>query len=296
MEENKVYRSVWKNLTAIILCVLCGMQAVAQNEPENIYTFDDKGEIVVNEKFIDTHAERNDSEVKPYTLIGLTTFEANSKKYELKVLNYKGWEDDGGDFRIIRLYHKGEQILEFIDEEAWIGNPLIKDEKTWIGGPSRDLYSGGAHFSEFEDSISKYATYTGHCLIYPLENKCTALLFNGFSWSSQVPLLTIILIKADEAKVVFNQSWGIEIFKADDKGFDLTLMANYPEYVDEDNIPDIWYPDFHRLYTTPDGSMKLEKSDLDWIEYITRKYGKAPEHLAVYAESDERSVPLDGEQ
>ena len=72
--------------------------------------------------------------------------------------------------------------------------------------------------------------------------------------------------------------------------------TNYPEYVDEDNIPDIWYPDFHRLYTTPDGSMKFEKSDLDWIEYITRKYGKAPEHLAVYAESDERSVPLDGEQ
>ena len=104
MEEIKVYRSVWKNLTAIMLCVLCGIQAVAQNEPENIYTFDDKGEIVVNEKFIDTHVERNDSEVKPYTLIGQTTFEANSKRYELQVLNYKGWEDDGGDFRIIRLY------------------------------------------------------------------------------------------------------------------------------------------------------------------------------------------------
>ena len=71
------------------------MQAVAQSEPKDIYTFDDKGEMVVNEKFIDTHVERDDSEVKPYTLIGLTTFEANSKKYELQVLNYKGWENDG---------------------------------------------------------------------------------------------------------------------------------------------------------------------------------------------------------
>lgn len=267
-------------LTTIILCALCAMQAVAQSEPKDIYTFDDKGEIVVNKKFIDTHVEREDSEVKPYELIGISTFEAHSKKYELQVLDYNGWKDEAGDFRIIRLFHNDKQILEFIDEEAWIGNPLIEDEKTWIGGASRDIYSGGAHFSEFEDSISKYATYTGHYLIYPLENKCTALLFNGFSWSSQVPLLTIILIKGDEAKVVFNQSWGIEIFKADDKGFDLTLMANYPEYVDEDNIPDIWYPDFHRLYTTP-GSMKFEKSDLDWVEYVTEKYGKAPEDSSI---------------
>lgn len=263
-----------KFLLSITLSALCYIQAVAQNLPENIYTFDEKGEIVVNNKFIDTHIERNDSTVKPYTLIGQTTFEANSEKYELHVLNYKGWEEDGGDFRIIRLFHKGNQIFEFIDEESWIGNPLIKDEKTWIGGPLRNINIGGRHFSQFEDSVSRHATYTGHCLIYPLKNESTVLLFDGFSWSSQVPLLTIILIKGNKAEVVFNQSWGIEIFKAKEAGFDLTLIANFPVYEDDDNIPDIWYPNFHRLYTTPDGSMKIEKSDLDWKEYVTKNNPK----------------------
>lgn len=274
-------------LLSVILSALCCIQAMAQNQSESIYTFDEKGEIVANREFIDTHVERNNSEVMPYTLIGITTFEANSEKYELQVLNYKGWEDDGGDFRIIRLFHKGEQILEFIDEEAWIGNPLIKEKKTWIGGPSRDINSGGSHFSEFEESVSNHAKYTGHCLVYPLKDKATALLFNGFSWSSQVPLLTIIVIKDNKAKVVFNQSWGIELFKAEDKGFDLTLMANFPVYVNDDNTPDIWHPNFHRLYTTQDGSMKIEKSDLDWVEYVTKKYGKEPEDLTIYTEPDE---------
>ena len=263
-----------KILLSIALCLLCHMQIMAQHQPENIYTFDNKGGIVANKKFIDTHAERNDSEVKPYTLIGITSFEANSEKYELQVLNYKGWEGDGGDFRIIRLFHKGNQILEFIDEEAWIGNPLVKEGKTWIGGPSRDINMGGSHFSGFEDSVSNHATYTGHCLIYPLKNKSTALLFDGFSWSSQVPLLTIILIKGNKAEVVFNQSWGIEIFKAEKEGFDLTLMADFPVYEDDDNIPDIWHPNFHRLYTTQDGGMKIEKSDLDWKEYVTKNNPK----------------------
>ena len=62
-------------LVTIILYVLCGIYAMAQNKLENIYTFDDKGEIVVNEKFVETYVEKNESEVKPYELIGISTFE-----------------------------------------------------------------------------------------------------------------------------------------------------------------------------------------------------------------------------
>lgn len=239
-----------KILTTIILCALCGIQAVAQNEPENIYTFDDRGEMVINEKFIDTHVERNDSEVKPYELIGISTFEAHSKKYELQVLEYNGWKDEAGDFRIIRLFHNDKLILEFIDEEGWIGNPLIKDEKTWIGGPSRDIDSGYyRHFRKFEYSASKHATYTGHSLIYPLENNITALLFEGFCYGSQPYVFTIIIVKDGKAQVVYNKPCFVAGFEAYEKGFELSLE-------DDCCIP----RNIEKIRTTTNGGMTYEIS------------------------------------
>ena len=41
------------------------MQIMAQSIAENIYTFDNKHEIVTSDKFIDTHTDRNGAEVMP---------------------------------------------------------------------------------------------------------------------------------------------------------------------------------------------------------------------------------------
>ena len=226
-----------------------------------IYSFV-KGKIQRNDtSYVVTHHEWPDEKVKPYSDVATLSIKANSKTYELKLQNYKGWEGgEGGDFRVIKLYHKGNLILEFVDEEAWIGEKV------------RDR-GGVTPFSEFSEEVGKHATYNEYCLIYPLENNATALLFEGYSWSSQVPLLTIIVIKDNKAEVVFNQPWSVEFFSAKPKGFELVLIANFlqwgegPEY-------DIWGSDRHKLYTTPEGTMKFEKlseeEEMCSLDFLTK--------------------------
>lgn len=209
---------------SILLCALCCMQSVAQNEAKMIYTIDDKQEIVTNDKFIDIHVDRNAPDVKPYELIGQTTFKANSREYKLQVLQYKGWQNEGGDFRVIRLYYEGKQILEFIDEDSWIGDPEYADKNIWEPGIIvRSIFKGGRPFSQVLKLIGGNATYTGHCIVYPLENEATALLFEGFCYGNEPPLITIVVIKGDKAKVVFNKSWFVTGLNVHEKNFELYL-------------------------------------------------------------------------
>lgn len=207
--------------------------------------------------YVTTHHECLDEK---HSDVATLSFEANAEKYELRLQNYKDWENDGGDFRIIKLYHKGKQILNFVDEEAWIGKKI--KEKGYA-----------QPFSEFIDEVEKHASYNNFCVIYPLENNATALLFEGFSWSSQVPLLTIIVIKDNKAEVVFNQQWSIEFFKAKPKGFELVLIENFlewgkgPEY-------EIWGANRHKIYTTSEGTMMFEKlseeEEMCSLDFLTK--------------------------
>ena len=230
---------VMKNICMIISALLCSILSFSQNAV-NIYTLSD-GVIDVNTDFQAKSNIGNSTGITPYKEIGTVSFVANSRNYTLSVLNYNGWENDGGDFRVIRLYENNQSILEFIDEEAWIGK---KVEDEYQATP----------FSAYKDDVVKHAVYNDHCIVYPLEDGVTALLFEGFSWSSQVPLLTIVVIKDGNAKVVFNQSWAVEAFNAHPKGFELILIDYFQEEYDNN-----WHPDRHRIYTTSDGTMRFEK-------------------------------------
>ena len=226
----------------VILSLLCCVQAVAQTKAENIYTFDEEGEIVVNEKFVEQNMEFDDQSIKPYEPVGITTFKVHSEKYELHVLNYKGWEDEAGDFRVIRLYHGGKQILEFADDNAWIGDPLFKEGQTWLRDP---IDSSGTPFSQILDLIGEHATYKGHCLVYPLANDVAALLLEGFTYGCGETLTTIIALKDGKAKVVYNKCRFVTGIYANENKFELYLGDDHtaPQYEEV-------------ISTTSDGTME----------------------------------------
>ena len=228
-----------KNIFVLVIVFLYSILSFSQNAV-NIYTLSD-GAIDVNTDFQAKSNIGNSTGITPYQEIGTVSFVANSRNYTLSVLNYNGWENDGGDFRVIRLYENNQSILEFIDEEAWIGK---KVEDEYQATP----------FSAYKDDVVKHAVCNDHCIVYPLKNGVTALLFEGFSWSSQVPLLTIVVIKDGNAKVVFNQSWAVEAFNAHPKEFELILIDYFQEEYDNN-----WHPDRHRIYATSDGTMRFEK-------------------------------------
>lgn len=219
-------------ISFLIMNILCSVCLFAQ---ERVYSFVN-GNIQVNNNFLVSFNMGNYTDITPYTDVATHSFTSFSQNYELKLQNYKGWEEDGGDFRVIKLYNNGNLLLEFADEEAWTK-------------PS-------------EEYLNDYSTLTNYCIIYPLEEDVTALIFEGYTWASQAPRLTIIVIKGDKAKVVFNQSWVIEKFNAYSKGFELIIAAEYLEH-DSDGDPcyDTWCPNMHKLYTTSEGIILYEKTE-----------------------------------
>lgn len=259
----------------IILSLLCYMQAVAQTETENIYTFDEKDEIVVNEKFVEQNVAFSDQSVKPYELVGITTFEVHSEKYELHVLNYKGWEDEAGDFRVIRLYHGGKQILEFADDNAWIGDPLFKEGQTWL---CDSIDSSGTPFSQILDLIGEHATYKGHCLVYPLANDAAALLLEGFTYGTGETLTTVIAIKDGKAKVVYNKCRFVTGIYANENKFELYLeedptTAQYEEVVSTTSDGTMEYcvkphEEGYSVYTKPDIMPVFYKGRMELSDYL----------------------------
>ena len=214
-----------KHILILLISIVYSVHFFAQ---ENLYSFVNGNIQVRNTSFVSLNVG-NYTNITPYSNVATYTFTSYSETYELKLQNYKGWETDGGDFRVIRLYNNGNLLLEFADAEAWR--------------------------KPYREYSNNYSTLTDYCIIYPMENDATALIFEGYPWSSQAPLLTIIVIKDNDAKVVFNQSWVIESFIPHSKGFELIIEKEYLEY-DNSNSQ---YLDRHRIYTTSDGTMKFEK-------------------------------------
>ena len=266
-----------KRTQLFILSLLCCVQAMAQTKAENIYTFDENGEIVVNEKFIEQNVEFNNQDVKPYEPVGITTFEVDSEKYELHVLNYKGWEDEAGDFRVIRLYHGGKQILEFADDNAWIGDPLFKEGQTWLRDP---IDGSGTPFSQILDLIGEHATYKGHCLVYPLANDVAVLLLEGFTYGCGQTLTTIIVIKDGKAKVVYNKCRFVTGIYANEKQFELYLekdrtTAQYEEVVSTTVDGAMEYriephEEGYLIYTNPDIMPVFYDGKIELSDYLRK--------------------------
>lgn len=214
-----------KRILILFLSFVHSVNFLAQ---ESIYSFVNGDIQVENTSFVSSNI-CEDTDITPYSNVATYSFTNYSKNYELRLQNYKGWETDGGDFRVIKLYHNGNLLLEFEDSEAWR--------------------------KPYKEYSNNYSTLTDYCIIYPLENNTTALIFEGYPWSSQPPLLTIIVIKENKAKVVFNQSWVIESFVPHLKGFELVIEKEFLEY-DNSNSQ---YLDRHKIYTTSDGTMKITK-------------------------------------
>ena len=266
-----------KLIQLVILSLLCCVQAVAQIKVESVFSFDENGEIVVNEKFIEQNVEFNNQDIKPYEPVGVTTFEVHSKKYELHVLNYKGWEDEAGDFRVIKLYHEGKQILEFSDDGAWIGDPLFKEGQTWLRDP---IDSNGSPFSHIMDLIGEHAIYKGHCLLYPLTNNAAALLLEGFTYGCGETLTTIIVIKDGEAKVVYNKCRFVTGIYANEKQFELYLekdptTAQYEEVVSTTVDGAMEYriephEEGYLIYTNPDIMPVFYDGKIELSDYLRK--------------------------
>lgn len=194
-----------------------------------VYTVDSSEPyFLVDDRFITQPELGGYKNVTPYTSVDELIFDTD---YRVNFYDYKGWDGEAGRYRVIRIYHCGEEILNFIDEDAWKGIP------------SRFL------------SYSSTPT-NDNVLLFSLGNGIRLLAFIGVTYASQPPMFTLIAVKNGIAKVVFNMPFVLKSISKTSNNIEFILGDAYEGTSGE------FAPQYYRLYSTDDGSLHLEKNDL----------------------------------
>lgn len=146
----------------------------------------------------------------PYTLkLSKDVFVKNTT-YTIRMLKYKGWEDECGDFTVIEIAHNHLKALSLKYDDGWDYFYTSKDYKKDVSNP-------------FE--------------IIPLSENSTALVFTGVTITSEPPYITIVILGNNALpKLVYNVPSFIKDIKVENGKTVFTLQMNTVEY-DRNNIP-----------------------------------------------------------
>lgn len=230
-----------------IVCAWFAMLAMsAQEQPEELYTLQGDGKLVVNEKYRATN-EVYDLKEKVGTykrkLVDAALFTVGEYSYELRCYVFEGWEDETGDCNVIQLYHKGKMLIEHIDIDG------ICYLHTGRGNPCADLKDVSAIPNRF-------------AVISPLAKGVTALIFKTYTFPYEPSKMPIFIVKGEQAVKVFNRKMEITSITLGDKALDIIMEDRFQEYMTDENgndVPAGSAPLKYRLFSTEDGTLKFQQ-------------------------------------
>ena len=116
------------------------------------------------------------------------------------------------------------------------GNRLllnIKQDDNWT------YTFGGQSMTDFSQYTSDNYCIPIHMSYYQL-----LLILCGWPYGGEMPLLTIIAITPNDAKVIYNRN--ADIIELSKSPFEMTIQTNIVEY-NADGTP-MWNADIHRIY------------------------------------------------
>lgn len=240
---KRIYQAT---VLASLLALASALPVAAQEVPEEMYTLQEKTKIVVNEKYR-AASQTYDYNVDTLSrkLVETVPFAIGRYSYELKLYKFtgNGWDGEPGDFHIIRLFHSGKQVLEFIDTDGIceISSNNIFDI---------DLKKASA-------VPNKYA------IVCPLAQDVTALIFEGYLFPNDPPKVPVIVVRGDQAAVLLNRNLGIDNILSANGLLEVNFVDSYQEYEGEDlfgnPVPIEWHPTRFRLFSTPVGTLKFQQ-------------------------------------
>lgn len=230
-----------------IVCAWFVMLAMlAQEQPEELYTLQNDGKLVVNEKYRATN-EVYDHKDKVGTykrkLVDASHFTVGEYSYELKCYVFEGWEDEPGDCNVVQLYHKGKMLIEHID----------------IDGICYLHTDRGNHRADLKD-VS--AIPNRFAVICPLAKDVTALIFKTYTFPYEPSKMPIFIVKGEQAAKVFNRNMEITSITLGDKALDIIMEDSFQEYITDENgneVPAGSAPLKYRLFSTEDGTLKFQQ-------------------------------------
>ena len=150
------------------------------------------------------------TDLTPYTLkLSKDVFVQNTP-YTIRMLKYKGWEDECGDFTVIEIAQNNLKALSLKYDDGWDYFYTAKDYKKDVSNPFK---------------------------IIPLSENSTALVFTGVTITSEPPYITIVILGNNALpKMVYNVPSFIKDIKVENGKTAFTLQMNTVEY-DDNNVP-----------------------------------------------------------
>lgn len=146
-----------------------------------------------------------------------TICNVTGNRYDISFWKYNGWENEPGDYTVIRISHNGTNILEQKYDDGW---NYFYTENDYV----RDT-TGLRIVKDSKRPVK----------VISLANDAIALVLTGVTIMSQPPLLTVIVISNRTAKIVFSKEACINDVKEFNGVTAFHLQMNTIEH--QDNEP-----------------------------------------------------------
>ena len=193
-----------KKIICLIVIVYCGVCSLTGQTIEPMFRIVEDS-IIVDNQFIDPFFW--DYQNASYSLYTSFDVSIGTEVYRVNLSDYDVAKGDGGFFRIIDIMKDNKIILRVPQSDGW-----------------DSLYTKEMQ----NDALNKYF------MTIRLSSTSVALLFVGYHYNSEPPLLTIVVIHNGKAKMVFNKPFIVkEVREIEGKTYFL-LYDRVFEYVSGD--------------------------------------------------------------
>ena len=203
----------------IFLFSLCSLAGYAQ---EAVFSYGTDEQIIVDSTYIVPlypHTEENKSKATELTeSMEVSTLSGNL--YTVKAFQIKDW--DTGDFQYVKVYKDGQKIYELSNGNGWINFP--------------NEYSG--------------SSVPHCCYVANMGKDAVALIFHEVSYGSNLPNMTIIVLKDNQATLVYNRECSINEIVLPKQEMEISFDEEAPNSHTIDYTPCY---DTRKLFISKDG-------------------------------------------
>lgn len=186
----------------LFICSVC--MALYAQEP--VFSVSDNN-IIIKKKFVEKFMNEKWTDITPYVPVKNIPVSAGTCKYSVQLMKYKNWENEPGDYNVIKIRNENENktILFRTYDEGWDYFYTAKDYKKSQDVPFKEI-------------------------VFGLKDK--VLVFTGVTIMSQPPFITIVLIHNGKATLVYNKPSYINEIKKNGNNIIFDLQLNTVEYDD----------------------------------------------------------------
>jgi len=216
---------------SIVVILALWMVNIIHVYSQDIFSNSNSG-IIAKKEYVNPMSGNTNLNNLPYVLKGTTLFTNPDTNYGYKITceKYKGWENEPGDFHVLKFYSNNALITEFQNALSWVKIP------------------------------SELRQYSNNDFFIPvtISNNVTALIFIGYVYESEPSELSIFIVKGNSVILVFNKKLLIQNIIKTSSSFSMILRDKFSSFSSYNSSTNIFAGNTYKIW--------LENQSLKFIQ------------------------------